>query len=138
MQNKLFIDTAFVAALINKKDQYHKQALVLSKKYENVLMVSTDVVLFEIGNALAKNYKKEAVKIIQIFCSSDEITVVKLNPALFKKAFDIYKRYDDKGWGMVDCLSFVVMRENNITDVLTCDKHFEQAGFNALMSGGSV
>ena len=55
MKNKIFVDTSFVVALISKNDQYHEQALVLSKKYEKYPLISTDVVLFEIGNALARN-----------------------------------------------------------------------------------
>jgi len=39
----------------------------------------------------------------------------------------------DKTWGLVDCVSFVVMRDAGILDSLTTDKHFEQAGFRALL-----
>ncbi len=59
--------------------------------------------------------------------------IVGLNSQLFEKAFTMYEKYFDKGWGMVDCISFVVTRENNIVDALTSDEHFKQAGFNILM-----
>ncbi len=39
----------------------------------------------------------------------------------------------DKDWGLVDCLSFVTMQDYRISDSLTTDEHFEQAGFRALM-----
>ncbi len=35
--------------------------------------------------------------------------------------------------GLVDCISFVVMRERNIEAALTADEHFIQAGFRALL-----
>jgi hypothetical protein len=35
----------------------------------------------------------------------------------------------DKEWSLTDCISFVAMNERNITDALTSDHHFEQAGF---------
>ncbi len=44
----------------------------------------------------------------------------------------MYESYQDKTWGLMDCISFVVMREMKITDALTFDKHFAQAGFNIL------
>ncbi len=96
-------------------------------------MITTNIVLLEIGNALARNYKREAVQIIKPFRSSDEVTIVELNALVFKKGFEIYEQYDDKSWGLVDCISFVVMRNNDVTDALTSDTHFGQAGFNVLM-----
>jgi hypothetical protein len=51
-----------------------------------------------------------------------------------EKAFEIYKQYEDKTWGMVDCISFVVMKENGIREALSFDTDFEQAGFKLLLS----
>ena len=133
--SRTFVDTAFVVALINQNDQYHARAIELSKKYEGKPLLMTDVVLLEIGNALSRNYKQEAIQVIRTFHSSDEVMIVELNFQLFKRAFEIYEKYDDKGWGMVDCLSFVVMRDNEVKDALTSDNHFKQAGFNVLMRG---
>jgi len=131
--NRTFIDTTFVVALVNHKDQYHDQATALSKKYENAPVLITEAVLLEIGNALAKDYKQKAVEIIKAFRSSDEVVIIEQNSQLFLKGFEMYEKYKDKAWGMVDCISFVAMRENKITDALTTDDHFKQAGFNILM-----
>jgi len=42
------------------------------------------------------------------------------------------QKYQDKSWGLIDCISFIVMRENEITQILTFDQHFTQAGFVVL------
>jgi predicted nucleic acid-binding protein len=47
---------------------------------------------------------------------------------------DHFQRRPDKGWGMTDCLSFVVMEDRGIQKALTTDEHFEQAGFVALLN----
>ena len=53
MPDKVFVDTSFVLALINERDQYHDQAQKLSFKFEQSLLVTTVAVLLEIGNAMA-------------------------------------------------------------------------------------
>jgi predicted nucleic acid-binding protein len=132
MLNSLFMDTGFIIALVNDNDQYHQKALILADKFEGFPTVITDAVLLEIGNALSKNFKIQATEIINYFYSSPEVTIINLNPILFKKGLELYQSYQDKTWGLVDCISFVVMREMGISDVLTFDKHFAQAGFNIL------
>ena len=49
------------------------------------------------------------------------------------QALDLYHQHSDKGWTLTDGVSFVIMRERNLTDALTGDRHFEQAGFSALL-----
>ena len=61
------------------------------------------------------------------------VVVDGLTPALFDEGFDLYRTYRDKEWGLVDCISFVVMRKAGIQEALTFDQHFVQAGFRALM-----
>ena len=128
-----FIDTVFVVALVNCRDQCHARAVELAEQYEGQRFVVTDAVLIEIGNALARHYKREAAEAIERFLSSDDVEVVRLTAASFAEAFALYKIHRDKGWGMTDALSFAAMRRLGITEALTFDEHFVQAGFKALM-----
>jgi hypothetical protein len=129
-----FIDTSFVIALTNKSDQYHAQALTLAAAFDKKPLITTDAVLTEIGNALARNFKEASVQIIEYFLNSDEVEIVPLNPELFRRAFELYRSHADKTWGLVDCVSFVVMRDFGLSRSLTADRHFEQAGFTPLIS----
>ncbi len=133
MSNKIFVDTLFVVALINQRDQYHQQASELADRLQNYPLLTTDAVLLEIGNALARNYKDEAVEVIEEFFASDEVEIVRLTPQLFEQAFTLYKTHQDKAWGLVDCISFVVMKQAGVTQALTFDRHFVQAGFQTLI-----
>lgn len=130
---KTFVDTAFAIALVSEKDEYHEKAVELSLEYERRPVLTTDAVLLEVGNSLARNYKREAIIIIEKLLTTDETEIVRLDESLFDRAFELYKTHADKPWGLVDCISFVIMRERGITDALTCDRHFVQAGFRALM-----
>ena len=52
---------------------------------------------------------------------------------LFREALALYRQHQDKEWGLTDCSSFVIMRRLGLTESLTFDHHFEQAGFVALL-----
>ena len=95
MHERLFVDTLFVIALVNRRDQYHQHAVEVSQQLEGDPLVTTDVVLFEIGNALARTFKTEAIDIIEEFIQSDDVTIIHLSPSLFEQAFDLYKTYQD-------------------------------------------
>jgi predicted nucleic acid-binding protein len=128
----IFLDTGFVIALINQRDQYHQQAASLANRFEGHPLLVTDAVLLEIGNALARSYKQESIAVIERFLEADEVTIVHLTPQLFREGFALYKKYQDKAWSLVDCISIVVMQEIEVKQVLTFDKHFVQAGFVVL------
>ncbi len=128
-----FVDTSFVIALVNRRDQYRSQAVELASRFDKRPLVTTDAVLLEIGNALARNFKSDSIQIIEHFLTSEEIQIVNLNPELFRRAFELYRSHLDKAWGLIDCISFIVMRDLNLSKALTTDQHFKQAGFNVLI-----
>ena len=130
---EIFLDSSYVIALVNKKDQYHEQASEMARVLGDQSLVTTDARLLEIGNGLARNFKAEAIAVIEEFLNSDEVRIISVDTNLFQKGFNLYKAYQDKAWGLVDCISFIVMREGGIADALTTDSHFEQAGFNVLL-----
>jgi uncharacterized protein len=129
MTESVFIDTGYILALVNENDQHHAEALRLSERFDNHRVVVTDAVLLEIGNALSRMDRHAAVQIIQDLRDAPGTTLVNLNPELFEAAFDLYRRHIDKQWGLVDCVSFVVMRRLGLTTALAFDQHFVQAGF---------
>ena len=131
--NRTFVDTSFVVALVNPQDQHHSQATKFADLLDGYPILTTEAVLLEIGNALARRFKAQGVEIIDYFLTSAEVKVVFLNPLLFQEAWQLYQTHQDKSWGLVDCISFVVMREHNVVEALTNDKDFQQAGFKPLL-----
>jgi len=49
---KTLIDTSFVVALVNSKDEDHEKAVELSSEFNKKPLIVTDAVLLEIGNSL--------------------------------------------------------------------------------------
>jgi predicted nucleic acid-binding protein len=131
-----FLDTAFAIALSSSGDDLHRVALALADELEisPTRIVTTRAVLMEIGNALSKQrYRPAAVELLLSLENDPKVEIVPVSGDLYAQAFKLFSERTDKEWGLVDCVSFVVMRERGITDALTSDDHFRQAGFNALM-----
>jgi predicted nucleic acid-binding protein len=131
-----FLDTAFAIALSSSGDDLHRAALALADELETspTRIVTTRAVLMEIGNALSKQrYRPAAVELLLSLENDPKVEIVPVSGDLYAQAFKLFSERTDKEWGLVDCVSFVVMRERGITDALTSDDHFRQAGFNALM-----
>ena len=134
--NETFLDTAYPLALTVSDDSYHARALALAQRYSRsgAPIVTTQAVLLEIGNALSKTrYRSQAAALLKAFALNKQVTIVPLTEELFAKALALYEARPDKEWGLVDCVSFVVMRERDVTDALTSEEHYRQAGFLPLM-----
>jgi uncharacterized protein len=126
---KVFVDTSYLLALVIKSDEKHEQAITLAQKYQNSKLITTQAIMLEFGNFLSRSYRDVAVDTIERFYSAKNSKVLNITPQLFEKGFNIYKTYQDKTWGLVDCISFVVMREEKIKEALSFDQHFSQADF---------
>lgn len=136
MVNEVFLDTAFAIALSSSGDDFHSVALDLADELETSpsRIVTTTAVLMEIGNALSKQrYRPAAVDLLLSLENDPRVEIVPVSGDLYEEAFKLFSERTDKEWGLVDCVSFVVMRDRKISDALTSDDHFRQAGFNALM-----
>ncbi len=130
----LFVDSAYVIALVNERDQYHSEAKRLARRHRDRRLVIGEGVLLEIGNSLAGHFRTQAAQVIEQFLDSPQVEVVYTTPQLLNSAISLYKRMSDKQWGLVDCISFVIMSERGISEALTPDHHFDQAGFRALFT----
>lgn len=133
---EVFLDTSFAIALSSITDQNHVKAVQIANQLEadKTRLVTTQAILLEIGNALSKQkYRIAAIQLLESLETDPNVEVVLLTYDLYKAAFNLYKQRKDKEWGLVDCISFIVMQNRGITDALTADSHFQQSGFRALL-----
>ena len=132
----VFLDTAYIYALFNKRDQWHEQAADWERKLavKKRPLLTMEFVLIEIADGLAAlRFRHNAAQIIHSLRENPFVKIIPATSNLFLQALKLYEQRQDKDWGLTDCASFVVMTENNITDALTTDDHFRQAGFVALL-----
>jgi len=133
---RVFADTSGWLALVVKSDSLHEQAVevyqdLLSGGYD---FVTHDGILLEIGNSLSSvRARSIALRLKESIETSNRIELVSLSPELIEAGWKHYAERADKDWGVIDCISFVVMQRHGITKALTTDKHFKQAGFTKLL-----
>lgn len=129
----VFADTAFWLALVVRQDAHHTVAQEWASKLEGTITTTT-AVLMETANALARPaWRAHAVRLIEHLRKRDDIAILDVDADLFELGWNLYAQRADKSWGLVDCVSFVVMQQQGLAAALTTDRHFEQAGYRALM-----
>lgn len=133
----VFADIGYWVALLNPKDELHYKAQSISKSLNPVYIFTSEMVLTEVLNDFSKrgdHFRKLAIDLIETLQNHPNTTVIPQNSEQFKQGLELYKRHTiDKAWSITDCVSFILMEERGIYEALAYDKHFEQAGFKALL-----
>jgi uncharacterized protein len=71
--------------------------------------------------------------LLQAMEQDPAVEIVALSEEWYARAMRLYGERPDKEWGLTDCVSFVVMQERGLTEALTTDDHFRQAGYRPLL-----
>ncbi len=131
----VFADTYYFLALLNPRDEAHQAALSVGSFLPGKKLVTTQYVLLEVADAFARPvYRPRFIGLLETLRSDDAGTrIVEGSPDLFQAGVELYRERGDKAWPLTDCVSFVVMRQMEITEALTADPHFRQAGFICLL-----
>ena len=129
----LFADTSFYVALLNPRDLMYEKAMQVGDYFHRPVLL-TDFVLLELGNVFASIGQRNLFSKLADRLRSDANTrVIPASRELLDKGLLLFSRREDKQWSLTDCTSFVIMQEEGLTEALTADHHFEQAGFTVLL-----
>ena len=130
----VFADTYFYLALFNTRAAHHRRVLEFIGGFTGGV-VTTQWVLTEVADAMASVPERREVRAKFRLLAEDAGThIVSASPETFDRGLSLYNDRPDKGWSLTDCISFVIMTDEGLTEALTGDHHFEQAGFAALLA----
>ena len=123
---------------LSTKDADHARAIELAEECiaARVRLICSDEVLTELLNHFSKQgaYLRDVVvEMVERVQRDPGFTVLPQTRESFADGFKLYKKLRDKQYSLTDCSSMCRMTSAGITEVLTSDHHFSQAGFNALM-----
>jgi len=129
----VFADAFYFVGLLNREDQHHVRVVAAAGQLHGEL-VMTEWILAEFADALAESASRRLVpQFIRDLEHDPKVRIIRASTELFRRGLQLYGERPDKEWSLTDCISFVVMKDERISDVLTGDKHFEQAGFKVLL-----
>lgn len=130
----VFADTFYFLALLNRRDAFHQRAVVASRS-PGLKVITTEFVLLELADALCQPAQREEVTaIFRVVETQPAFQLTRITTELFERGKQLYQNRPDKDWPLTDCISFLVMQDENVQEALTADRHFEQAGFRALFA----
>lgn len=102
-QPRLFLDTAYVYALFNTRDQWHSKAVEWQAKVisANLSLITTQFILAEIADGFsAVRFRKSAVEIVHSLLEDPQVDVVPASADLFHRGLELYESRPDKDWGL--------------------------------------
>jgi uncharacterized protein len=130
----LLADTSFFVAYLNARDEHHAMAIEWMTASAEP-MITTEWVLAELGNFLAEGPDRRLFgALVHALMAEKRIEIVPADHKSFLEGLVLYARRTDQSWSFVDCVSFCLMKARKIKNALTTDRHFQQAGFTALLT----
>jgi uncharacterized protein len=130
----VFVDAYFYAALLDRNDQHHERVVKYLRERTD-FMVTTHWVIAEVANALADvPFRVTVARFLEKLETDPHVKIVPSSDDLYLRGLTHYASRPDKTWSLTDCISIVVMADEDLREALTGDRHFAQAGFIPLFA----
>ena len=128
---KKFVDTSYFIALLNRRDQWHVQAVRATKALGEG--VTSSLVINEtVGLLQSRRSFSQALIFLRDARHNGNLEIVYPDAALQAFSWDEFGKWGAMGANAVDCVSFAIMRRRAIREALTFDRHFQLAGFRTI------
>ena len=138
MKPTYFIDTSYIVALEIQNENIHQKVITHWQQLAAIApnLVTTTYIFEEVVTLCNnRNLHHKAVEVGTLLLQSSDIKLIEIDQALFTAGWQYFKTHQDKAYSLTDCLSFIVMQQEGITNALTLDHHFRQAGFQIHPNG---
>jgi uncharacterized protein len=133
---EIFVDTGHLIAVINPGDQLHEIATLVETDLGGARRVTSEFVFIELLNYFCnfpKHFKRQISIVVDTLTGDSNYEIIESSHLSFQDGFDLYRSRLDHGYSLTDCISMNIMRERQISDILTNDDHFTHEGFHILL-----
>ena len=137
-KNDLFVDTSGWAYYLDRSDPLHTKVVTIVRNYtlQRRDLVTTNYITTELVALLSSRFhlpRREVIKAINALKSDAAVEIVHVDASMDNVAWQLLEKRFDKEWSLVDASSFILMEQFGMTEALTTDHHFTQAGFIKLL-----
>ncbi len=130
--HKVFFDSAAFYALADKDDQYNEKALdyLRSAIQKHTVFITSNWVINETAMLISRSVSKNAaIRFLDTSTTNPSIEIIRIEAAVEQEALELFRKYKDQDFSIVDCSSFVLMRKTNCKQCFTFDDHFRTMRF---------
>jgi predicted nucleic acid-binding protein len=129
----MLLDTSGLLCYYHAGEALHTEAVAFVKSAPRLLVHSYVLAEFvSLCHARSLN-RVRVLKFAVDLMDNEEVEVVWVDNALHRAALSLLRQRLDKTYSLCDAVSFVLMRQESLTEALTTDRHFEQEGFVRLL-----
>ena len=132
----IFLDTGAWIAILNRRDQHHQEAVTIYNmlQHQQARLLTTDYVIDETITRLRYDTNHSLAIMfldhIEFLVEASVLIIVQIDRELFGEAKALFRQYDTARLSFTDCTSFVVCRDNNVTEAFAFDQHFLLMGID--------
>ena len=130
MSDPVFADASAWVAITNTKDRYHAEATGVYRRLLQSavpLITSTWTAYEALTIVKTRLGYSQAERLWQRIQRPSVVDLVRVDERIEAQALELFWKYKDKDWGVVDCASLVVMDEIGCHQALAFDRHFMEA-----------
>jgi predicted nucleic acid-binding protein len=131
----VFVDTSAFVALRNESEAEHEPArkALADLIGEGVSLFTSNYVFAETYTALLVRVgREEAIEWGRRFRAGAAVELVRAEPEVEDRAWEILERHRDKRWSYVDATSFALIERDGGGEAFAFDSHFAQRGLQVL------
>jgi predicted nucleic acid-binding protein len=138
MSDALFVDTSGWASYFDQDDPNHtaKAKLIAECIRQHRMLITTNYILIEVVALFSSRRLRvphaDLIAAVTLIKTEPDIRIEHIDAVTDEEAWRLVVSRPDKRWSLVDASSFVIMQRLGVTEALTADHHFEQAGFTRI------
>ena len=129
----MFADTSGLLCIMDNADFRHAEVSRFYKRAKQLIITNYIIAEFVPLAQTRGLFRPDILEFVLDLYNVPRLELIWVDENLHHRAFELLQKRLDKTYSLCDAVSFIVMREREMAEALTTDKHFEQEGFIKLL-----